>query len=283
MIKGTDIGFVIPELKRGDIVKVNFSCNGSTASTIKPTNAVLISGELSSTTSSTVNEAVFRVMSDGYVGFRGTQAVKYFAISVNDDIVPAAYQLTTEDTDYYSLYLDYDAIIPDGITAYTAALSEDRTAVELTQVAGTVLKRNRGYIVKGNAAGTFSFEVSGIMGDEIAGNELKGVTVNTEAADIEAANPGKTVIMLGLKDGVMGFRRPAAGTIEANNAYLLTDTPPAPNQVISIKDGGNTTVIGQVTTDGGDRNAPAFNLSGQRVGRNFKGLVLIDGRKVIRK
>lgn len=283
LIKGTDIGFVIPELKRGDIVKVNFSCNGTTASTLKPTNAVLINGNLESTTSATANEATFRVLSDGYVGFRGTQAIKYYSLSVNDDIVPTAYQLTTEDTDYYSLYLDYDAIIPDGITAYTAALNDDQTAVELTEVTGTVLKRNRGYIVKGNAVGKFTFEVSGIMGDEIEGNELKGVTVDTEASDIEAANPGKTVIMLGLKNEVMGFRRPANGKIEANKAYLLTDTPPTPNQIIAIRNDGTTTGIGRVTTGGSDKNAPMFNLAGQRVGSNFKGIVLVNGKKVIRK
>lgn len=283
LIKGTDIGFVVPELKRGDIVKVKFSCNGTTKSILKPTNAVLIDGNLESTTSATVNEATFEVLSDGYVGFRGTAAMKYYSLSVNEDIVPTAYQLTTEDTDYYSLYLDYDAIIPDGITAYTAALNDDRTAVELTEVTGTVLKRNRGYIVKGNAVGTFTFKVSDIMGDEIEGNKLKGVTVDTEAKDIEAANPGKTVIMLGLKNGVMGFRKPAGGTIEANKAYLLADTPLDKNQIIAIRNDGTTTGIGRVTTGGSDKNAPMFNLAGQRVGSNFKGIVLVNGKKVIRK
>lgn len=285
-IVGSDIGFIIPDLKRNDKIKIRFSSNSNgTARTLKLTNAYTTDNCTSSQNgNSNASEVTCTVLSDGYVGFRGDNSWNCYSITVNEDMEqPAAYQLTTEDTDYYSLYLDYDAIIPEGITAYTAALSEDRKAVELTQVTGTVLKRNCGYIVKGNAAGTFGFEVSGIMGGEIEGNELKGVTVNTGAADIEAANPGKTVIMLGLKDGVMGFRRPAAGTVEANKAYLLTDTPPAPNQIISIKDGGNTTVICQVTTGGGDRNAPAFNLSGQRVGRNFKGIVLIDGRKVIRK
>lgn len=283
LIKGTDIGFVVPELKRGDIVKVNFSCNGNTKSILKPTNAVLINGNLESTTSATVNEATFRVLSDGYVGFRGTAAMKYYSLSVNEDIVPTACLLTTKDTDYYSLYLDYDAIIPDGITAYTAALNDDQTAVELTEVTGTVLKRNRGYIVKGNAVGTFTFKVSDIMGDEIEGNKLKGVTVDTEAGDIEAANPGKTVIMLGLKDGVMGFRRPAGGKIEANKAYLLADTPLDKNQIIAIRNDGTTTGIGRVTTGGSDKNAPMFNLAGQRVGSNFKGIVLVNGKKVIRK
>lgn len=283
LIRGENIGFVIPDLKKGDNVKVKFSSNNSSASTLKPTNAVLESGDLTSTSSLTVNEATFRVLSDGYVGFRGTAIIRYYSLSVNDDIVPTVYQLTTEDTDYYSLYLDYDAIIPDGITAYTAALNDDQTAVELTKVTGTVLKRNRGYIVKGNALGKFKFEVSGIMGDEIEGNGLKGVTVDTEAGDIEAANPGKTVIMLGLKNKVMGFRKPANDKIEANKAYLLADTPPDKNQIIAIRNDGTTTGIGRVTTGGSDKNAPMFNLAGQRVGSNFKGIVLVNGKKVIRK
>lgn len=283
LIKGTDIGFIIPELKRGDIVKVNFSCNGTTASTLKPTNAVLISGELLSTTSQTVNEATFRVLSDGYVGFRGTAAIKYFSLSVNDDIVPTAYQLIAEDTDFYSIYMNYDAIIPDGVTAYTAALDAEGTSVELTPVTGKVLKRNCGYIVNGNSADTFSFEVSDIMGDEIDGNELSGVLTETMAADIEAANPGKTLITLGLLNGKMGFRKPAGGKLGDHKAYLLVDTPEGSNApAYSIKVNGGTTTIGSINVAVVDENAPMYNIAGQRVGRDYKGIVIQNGRKVIK-
>lgn len=282
-IKGTDIGFVIPDLKRNDEVKIVFSTGSSSESTLKLTNAVVTEGNLTSSSNKEQNTVICKVLSDGYVGFRGTNSMRYYSLSVNENLLPTAYYLTTEDTRYYSLYLNYDAIIPEGITAYTAALSEDGNTVELTKVMGTVLKRNRGYIVKGNAKGTFTFAVSDIMGDETAGNELKGVTVDTDAADIEAANEGKTVVTLGLKDGVMGFRKPADGKIEANKAYLLTDTPLSPNSVIGIRDDGNTTGIGTVAALGSDDNAPAFNLAGQRVGSGFKGIVLRNGKKVIRK
>lgn len=284
-VVSADNGFIIPELKRNDIVKVSFvtASNGSER-TLKLTNAVLVEGSLTNSNSNVPNEVTLRVISDGYVGFRGTEGLNYYSITVNEDKEqPTAYQLATLDTDYYSLYLDYDAIIPNGITAYTAALNDDQTAVELTEVTGTVLKRNRGYIVKGNAMGTFTFDVSDIMGDEIEGNKLKGVTVDTEASEIEKANPGKTVIMLGLKDGVMGFRKPAKGEIEANKAYLLADTPLDKNKIIAIRNDGTTTGIGRVTTGSSDKNAPMFNLAGQRVGSNFKGIVLVNGKKVIRK
>lgn len=283
LIKGTDIGFVIPELKRGDIVKVNFSCNGTTASILKPTNAVLVSGELESTTSSTVNEATFRVLSDGYVGFRGTAAMKYYALSVNEDIMPDAYQLTTEDTDYYSLYLNYDAIIPEGITVYTAALSESEETVELTEITGTVLKRNRGYIIKSGAVSTFVFDVSDIMGDEIDINELEGVTVDTYASDIEGTNDGKTVITLGLKDDVIGFRKPANGTVGANKAYMLVDTPATSSSAICYKL-GNTTDITDAILYSGNKDMPTFNILGQHIdSRNFSGIMVCNGRKVIKK
>lgn len=282
-ILSEDNGFIIPDLKRNDVVKIKFATRtAGNARTLLLTNAYTTDECTSSTT--TPQEVTCTVLSDGYVGFRGTEGLNYYSITVNADVQqPDAYQLATEDTGYYSLYLDYDAIIPEGITAYTGALSDDQTVVDLTKVTGTVLKRNRGYIVKSNAVGTFSFEVSGIMGDEIEGNELKGVTVDTDAADIEAANEGKTVITLGLKDGIMGFRKPANGMIEANKAYLLTDTPPAQNQIIAIRDNGGTTEIGQVQADRSDKKTPVFNLAGQRVGSNFKGIVLINGKKVIRK
>ena len=113
---------------------------------------------------------------------------------------------------------------------------------------------------------------------------MKGVTTATEVSALEVE--GKTVLTLGTKGGVIGFRKPAGTSIGANKAYLLVTTPsggsPAPELVIGIDD-DETTGINDVKTDNADVDAPMFNIAGQRVSNNAKGLVIKNGKKYMLK
>ena len=46
---------------------------------------------------------------------------------------------------------------------------------------------------------------------------------------------------------------------------------------------GVTTGVNGITTDEADINAPVFNLAGQRVNGNFKGVVIQNGRKFMNR
>lgn len=46
---------------------------------------------------------------------------------------------------------------------------------------------------------------------------------------------------------------------------------------------GQTTNIKDITTDATDANAPAYNLAGQKVGKEYKGVVIKAGKKFIQK
>lgn len=35
--------------------------------------------------------------------------------------------------------------------------------------------------------------------------------------------------------------------------------------------------------NGVDKNAPMYNIAGQRVGRDYKGIIIQNGRKIIRR
>ena len=115
---------------------------------------------------------------------------------------------------------------------------------------------------------------------------MKGVTKATEVSALEEA--GKTVLTLGIKNKVVGFRKPASESIGANKAYLLVTTTTssggagAPELVIGIDD-DETTGINDVKTDNADVDAPMFNIAGQRVSNNAKGLVIKNGKKYMLK
>ena len=198
----------------------------------------------------------------------------------------SSYTLTTKDTDYYSLYLDYNASIPSGVTAYTGTLSTDEKTLVLSQITDGVIPAKTGVLVKSRVAGNYTFNQSATDPSATSDSDLKGVTTATLASDIEATVTGKTVLTLGMKGGVLGFRKPAEGTIGANKAYLLVTTPSggagAPELVIGIDD-DETTGINGVNTDNADVDAPMFNIAGQRVSNSAKGLVIKNGKKYMLK
>lgn len=68
------------------------------------------------------------------------------------------------------------------------------------------------------------------------------------------------------------------GTLKKyNNNYEMDYN----NQLVSIK--STPTSISTITTDAAAENAPAFNLAGQKVGKEYKGVVIKGGKKFIQK
>lgn len=82
-VNGSDVGFIIPGLKRNDVVKVRFATgrNGEARKLIL-TN-LTTTDECTSESNAQPQEVTCRVLSDGYVGFRGDYALYYYGVSVN--------------------------------------------------------------------------------------------------------------------------------------------------------------------------------------------------------
>jgi hypothetical protein len=75
-------------------------------------------------------------------------------------------------------------------------------------------------------------------------------------------------------------------TIKGTRAYFTPkSSTPARDLTFSV-DGGETTSIANLNVNDNanfDNNAPIFNLAGQRVGKNYKGIVIMNGKKVVIK
>lgn len=85
--------------------------------------------------------------------------------------------------------------------------------------------------------------------------------------------------------GRVAFRYLAGQTINANKAYYVYDGNANGIQSLAFvfNDGETTAIDRVIAIDDIDDNAPAYNLAGQRVGADYKGIVIQNGRKVIRK
>ena len=60
-------------------------------------------------------------------------------------------------------------------------------------------------------------------------------------------------------------------------------TPHARDDFFLFLDGGTTTGINSIENGQIDNDAPAYNLAGQKVGKGYKGIVIINGKKVVNK
>ncbi|MBR6605173.1 MAG: hypothetical protein IKK92_04795, partial [Prevotella sp.] len=163
-------------------------------------------------------------------------------------------------------------------TAYTGALSDDQATLTLSKVEG-VIPANTAVLVKSEAAGEYTFNVSNEETVEaIANNSLKGVTVETAVSELEE---GKTVLTLGVADGIVAFRQPAAETIKANKVYLLVDA--ASSAKIRIVEGEATGIEENYEFGIKNSDAATYDLSGRKVANPTKGLYIKSGKKFIVK
>ena len=91
------------------------------------------------------------------------------------------------------------------------------------------------------------------------------------------------IYCLANKNNIVGFYRVAnTVTIPANKAYLEINTP-TPAKYYSIGIGGNTTGIQAIQQNGVNADGIMYSLSGQRVGKDYKGIVICNGKKMIKK
>lgn len=205
---------------------------------------------------------------------------KYVTVNVAYNVTADAnqeYNLTTADTDFYSLCLGYDAVIPEGIEAYTGTIDADKNVVKLEKVE-TIIPARSAVLVKSATAGSYTFKMTS-DGVSVKANDIMGVLEDTNVTDIPA--DGKTVLQFGIKNGEVGFRQPTAdGIIKANRAYILVDAAAAAKP-FCIEMGYEATGITTVKDNKVDNIS--YNIAGQRVNNNAKGLVIRGGKKYFNK
>jgi hypothetical protein len=172
------------------------------------------------------------------------------------------------------------------VTAYTvSAYDVDENSITLVKQTGKVQAKTP-LVIQGEA-GTKTIAVTTETGDDLsASNILRGYLSPTYYAGADA-----TETLMGMSGG--NFKKLKEGTIPANRAALVMTTadfsklnPLGEGKFnFIIVDGSETTRIesvhhSQFIMHG---NAPMYNLAGQQVSESYKGIVIINGKKVVRK
>lgn len=118
-----------------------------------------------------------------------------------------------------------------------------------------------------------------------AGGAATTVDTDLQVADGETKGAENIYCLANKASNGVGFYLVSSDvTIPANKAYLEIGTPATtPAKYYSIGIGGNTTGIQAIQQNGVKADGIMYSLSGQKVGANYKGIVICNGKKMIKK
>lgn len=204
-------------------------------------------------------------------------AVQVYFISAEPYTPP--FDLTMSSTGYATLYLDYPSAIPYGFKAYRAeAVDASGTMIKLEEIQDNV-PANFGVLVKGAANATATFKGFYIPGGMPTGihNLFRGVVEDTEVDDV-AENTIYVLNAAESTDANPKFSQYTGTTLNANKAYLDLEVPAGANLTFVF---GDATGIDTVETV--KAATTRVNLAGQVVGKDYKGVVIENGKKFLNK
>ena len=116
-----------------------------------------------------------------------------------------------------------------------------------------------------------------------AGGAATTVDTDLKVADGETQGDGNIYCLAKKASNGVGFYQVAPTvTIPANKAYLEINAANSA-KYYSIGIGGNTTGIQAIQQNSVKADGIMYSLSGQRVGKDYKGIVICNGKKIIKK
>lgn len=169
-----------------------------------------------------------------------------------------------------------------GLTAYQAVMMDDGKTVKFNPVddvpAGT------GVLVEGAKGAESTYKIPVVDGSttDVSRNKLVGVTKAEDAVIGMSSDKGTHYVLKQIGENV-GFYQVnnAAYKVRVNSAYLALTVSTGGTGAKDFIPVDGTTAIELVDT-ANEVAAPAYNLQGQRVGNDYKGVVIVNGKKVIR-
>jgi hypothetical protein len=193
---------------------------------------------------------------------------------VTDGVIPAA----------QPVFIEYNQSTVDNTLALLPVVNDSRyTKKDADLVQGTFLGGKH----KGNHQ---TGETSELFGSAI--QDLKNFYQGSLQDKWGVNTDGKDLYLFGYntKDELnpYGFYLYSAAnddsTIPANKPFLIQTPSASPAKIFIMFDDGEATGIESIeTTEKADANAPRYNIAGQRVDSNYKGIVVINGKKYIQK
>lgn len=206
-----------------------------------------------------------------FIKFEGT----YFDI---DDITGFGYcneplvDLKISALGYSTFAPQYNVTIPENIEVYIVESQSVSDVVKITPITGTIAK-GEGVIVKGEPEAIVIFDTV-----EAAEKNAENILVGTTAA--KALAEGEAYILVE-EEGQAVFSLCAEGTIAAGKAYLPAAGLNAAPALKIVKEDDATAIKKTETSE--TCGTSIYNLAGQKVSTDYKGIIIRNGKKMMVK
>lgn len=161
-----------------------------------------------------------------------------------------------------------------GLSAYT--VKYDATANQVTLSPVTAIPGNTAVVVKANA-GTYNLQ-RGETSTTVENNDLTFSWV-----DKKVTAPFTIYVLAKQGDGCGFYPVKANETLAPFKGYLTINTASSAAKPFYAIGGNTTAGINNAMVEAEDKESVRYNLAGQRVNNNYKGLVIVNGHKVIIK
>lgn len=216
------------------------------------------------------------------------QTFKEFFKKYMNTSATKSYFLSVGETGYSTVYLPFDALVPNGVKVYTVS-SIETNKVQLTghtaESGNQLLLPKTTAVVVNAAKGDYQFVANstGISTTPVSGtNLLNGVTERTAVSSL---NSDCTIYALGSgNDNIAGFYKVNSESyIPANKAYLSVETssPLSSSKAFYIP---APTGITNVDKEGQNVDAPVYSIDGVRKENvNKPGVYVRNGKKTLYK
>lgn len=164
-----------------------------------------------------------------------------------------------------------------GLTPYAVSEVDATNGATLSPVEVAVAPHT-GLFVSGVAD---NYEIPTVAeGNSLPANALVATSQGEHTSD------GQTYWGLGLdaNSGEIGLKKMSAGSVAANKAYLIFDRAAAgAKSFLPFNFGGTTAIEGSLTPNPSpEGKGSLYNLQGQRVGEGYRGIVIKNGKKVVK-
>ena len=202
-------------------------------------------------------------------GTCGCTAIKLYYQPIN---------VTLSSAGYATFCLPYNAIVPEGMTAYTA--TDNGESVKLTAKESNKIAAGEGVILKGKE-GTYTFVAAEGNVNATESNQLVGITKDTQLS----ASDNAYMLTRDKNTNAIAFRRLATSTpytLSANKAYLKLNGGDESRQLISVTWDDNATSIYELKGEKDVHDGAIYNLAGQKLIHTQKGINIINGKLVIK-
>ena len=253
-VKFSDTGSKAPRKERTVVVNgVSSSSKSNNTTAVTTEDIEVAAGEI------TINGA--------YVEDGSIQPLRFYSLTFTPLEAPASITLNSYG---YNTYSNANTVTVSGAVAYTCTVNNETKKVVLKEL-GTVVPAGQGVLLKGEANGTVSFAFGGEE-PVIEQNDFQPVLKAV------ATPADKAIYVLNGNQ----FKKYTGATLVANKAYIELGAGTAA-AALSIEWDGGTTGIGGIEESVVDDNVPVYNLNGQRVDMNTKGIIIKNGKKIINK